>query len=501
MPKISALTIITLLILSSYIMIPAHSQLPHFKNVEINGNKELQNFVERNNFSGSGTPSNPYIISDSFENLVLENTSARIIFEDCTFEFGHFNAINVGNIEIRDSSFYGEDFNIVNAENMKCENVYISGEDVFKDVHNLYMQNISSQYSSLIKFFNSRNIQLRKWNGTIDSEFYNVENLNISGMNLTRRYHMTLDNLSINATQGYNIMLEAVKNAALNNIKSAYLSIDNSENVHVSSLKMNINWNPPASMDVYKSTHVSIENANVSAISIDFIYTSQLRVSNSTFDGDISFKGINRVKIENVSINGDMEITNAENLQFVNARLQYSTSDYQPAIKLTRISNASLYNINISGPYKFGIYMNNTHSILITHTLISINYIEKTIGRYGEIYRHYASIGIYLENSDYITVKNTSFGNIQKVGIIILSSSHISILHNKFGLEIRNPIEVKGYSTYILLHHNIRGVRSHHIGLDITIVILLILILLILGLKRNTPRFLRRYPYNMKRIR
>jgi len=65
-------------------------------------------------------------------------------------------------------------------------------------------------------------------------------------------------------------------------------------------------------------------------------------------------------------------------------------------------------------------------------------------------------------------------------------------------LKIKNPIVVKGYSTYILLQDNIRGVRSHHLGLDITIVILLILILIILGLKRNTPRFLRRYPYNIK---
>ncbi len=196
-----------------------------------------------------------------------------------------------------------------------------------------------------------------------------------------------------------------------------------------------------------------------------------------------------------------MNITNAENIKVESAKLQYSTGGYQPAIKLTRISNAILHNIKIYGPYKFGIYIKDTHSILISHTLISINYIEKKIGGYGEIYRHYASVGIYLDNSYYVTVKNTSFENVQKVGILIRSSSHISVLHNKFGLEIENPIEVKGYSTYILSQNNIRGIRSHHIGLDITIVVLLILILIILGLKRNTPRFLRRYPYNMKRIR
>lgn len=362
----------------------------------------------------------------------------------------------------------------------------MDGWGLLKNIHNLSMQNISSSGYLWFVLKNSTNIQLNHWNGIINPDLYNIENLSISNMNIIN---------------GDNINLNNVKNATLTSVKSVGLNIYNSENVHISSLEINRSWDWSANLGVVGSTNMSIENVDVSAISIDFICTSQLRVSNSTFDGDISFKGINRANIENVSINGDMEITNAENLQFVNARLQYSTSDYQPAIKLTRISNASLYNINISGPYKFGIYMNNTHSILITHTLISINYIEKTIGRYGEIYRHYASIGIYLENSDYITVKNTSFGNIQKVGIIILSSFHISILHNKFGLEIRNPIEVKGYSTYILLHHNIRGVRSHHIGLDITIVILLILILLILGLKRNTPRFLRRYPYNMKRIR
>ena len=378
------------------------------------------------------------------------------------------------------------DFNVINTENLKFENVYMDGWGLLKNIHNLSMQNISSSGYLWFVLKNSTNIQLNHWNGIINPDLYNIENLSISNMNIIN---------------GDNINLNNVKNATLTSVKSVGLNIYNSENVHISSLEINRSWDWSANLGVVGSTNMSIENVDVSAISIDFIYTSQLRVSNSTFDGDISFKGINRANIENVSINGDMEITNAENLQFVNARLQYSTSDYQPAIKLTRISNASLYNINISGPYKFGIYMNNTHSILITHTLISINYIEKTIGRYGEIYRHYASIGIYLENSDYITVKNTSFGNIQKVGIIILSSSHISILHNKFGLEIRNPIEVKGYSTYILLHYNIRGVRSHHIGLDITIVILLILILLILGLKRNTPRFLRRYPYNMKRIR
>ncbi|EDY36268.1 hypothetical protein ABOONEI_2255 [Aciduliprofundum boonei T469] len=105
MPKSTALILITILILSPYAMVSAHSQLPHFKDVEINGNKELQNFVERNNFSGSGTPSDPYIITDNFENLVLENVSARVIFEYCTFEYGHFNATNVSNIELRYSSF------------------------------------------------------------------------------------------------------------------------------------------------------------------------------------------------------------------------------------------------------------------------------------------------------------------------------------------------------------------------------------------------------------
>ncbi len=289
MPKLSALILITLLILSPYSMLSAHSQLPNFKDVKINGNNELQNFVEKNYFSGSGTPSDPYIISDSFENLVLENISARVIFEKCSFEYGHFKAINVSNIAIQNSSFYGENFNVVNAKNLKFENVYISDEDFFKNVHNLYMQNISSQYSSLVKFFNSRNIQLREWKGTINSGFYNVENLSISGMNLTRRYHITLENLSINATQGYNINLDGVKNATLNNIKSAYLSIDNSENVHISSLKINWSWDLSTHLDTYNSTKVSIENANVSAIWIDFIYVSQLRISNSKFDGDVYF--------------------------------------------------------------------------------------------------------------------------------------------------------------------------------------------------------------------
>jgi len=310
-----------------------------------------------------------------------------------------------------------------------------------------------------------------------------------------------LNNLSINYTKGYNIMLDAVKNATLKNIKSSYLSIDNSENVRVSLLKMSINWDPPGHLDVYKSTNVSLENLNVSARSIDFIDASQLNISNSILDSDTYFKGINRVKIENVNINGNMNITNAEDLHVNNVKLYDSINNYQPAIKLNHIFNASFYNMNISGPYKYGIYISNAHSIMISYVLISINYIKETRGGYGEIYRHFASIGIYLKNSDHISVKKTSFKNVQKAGILIQNSSHINILHNRFGLKIKNPIVVKGYSTYILLQDNIRGVRSHHLALNITIVVLLILILIILELKRNTPRFLRRYPYNMKRIK
>ena len=486
MPKPTALILITILILSPYAMVSAHSQLPHFKDVEINGNKELQNFVEINNFSGSGTPSDPYIITDHFEKLVLENVSARVIFEYCAFEYGHFNATNVSNIELRDSSFYSVNFNVINAENLKFENVYMDGWGLLKNIHNLSMQNISSPGYLWFVLKNSTNIQLNHWNGIINPDLYNIENLSISNMNIIN---------------GDNINLNNVKNATLTSVKSVGLDIYNSENVHMSSLEINRSWDWSANLGVDGSTNVSIENTNVSAISVDFIYTSQLRVGNSTFDGDISFKGINGANIENVSINGDIEITNAENLKVVNARLYESTSDYQPAIKLIGISNASLRNINISGPYKFGIYMNSGHSILISHTRISINYIEKPRDMYSEIYIHHVSVGLYIENSNYVSAEHVYFENTQKAGILINSSSYINILNNKFGLKIGTPIGVKGHSMHILLQDNIRGVRSHPVGLDITIVVLLILLLIILELKRNTPRFLRRYPYNMKRIK
>ncbi len=148
------------------------------------------------------------------------------------------------------------DFNVINTENLKFENVYMDGWGLLKNIHNLSMQNISSSGYLWFVLKNSTNIQLNHWNGIINPDLYNIENLSISNMNIIN---------------GDNINLNNVKNATLTSVKSVGLNIYNSENVHISSLEINRSWDWSANLGVVGSTNMSIENVDVSAISIDFI--------------------------------------------------------------------------------------------------------------------------------------------------------------------------------------------------------------------------------------
>ncbi len=425
-----------------------HNYYNNFRAVEILNEQQLHQFVMANNFHGKGTSQDPYILSFNAYNLVLRNVSSYVILLNCHFTTGYINFANV--------------------ENLKIENTLLYGETSFINTHNIILSNVSIGYSYFL-FKNSSNIKIENSTSTIQIHFNNIKNLYLHNVK-SKGYYTA-------------ISLENVKNTYINSTSASYLDIEDSENIQIAKANITLRGD----FSIINSKEIIVKNStipkgyfgNVSNLTIDNL--------NVYWYMEISgVKGISeRIRIQN-STAKILIMKNVKNVELQNMKLvkdgDESMWNIDSGIYLDGGKGVILENILISGIYKEGFYINNTNNIKIENSKIAINYPVEIRDRYGDIIGHkHIAVGLILNSSKYVTVRNSTFNKSQSIGIKIVNSEHITIKNNRFSYAISTPIKIDGKTRFLLIQGNSRSSINHPLGLEIFIIILLILSIFLLG--------------------
>ena len=442
MKKLVLIALITILLFASYQAIASSAlaqpkfsetasnntkfQEYDFGTIKIDNNTELQEFVKKYHFRGSGTPSDPYVISHIVpETLILENISAHLIIENSLIGLGsytwHLKVINTSNLELKRINglwgwtLFNHDFNITLSTFYQPEsNVIISNSTNMK---------ISNMPSGLYFTFNHvKNVQIN--NSNANMFFENSQYISISNITYRDYWFWTIDLWNC-----------------------SYATITNS------TLESNgiFEWKD--------SSHIWLKNLIIKGIDGD---TSLELLGEKKVERDIH--------IENVHIQGEMDISDIQNLTIKNMRIQKSNFSWWVAegyiVAINKASNITLNNLYVSGEpfYFYGTKIKNAKNIIIENSKFE-----------NSVY------GMNLKNTKNVIIENSTFKNIKKDGILIQNSSNIKIIGNNFVWKVANPIKLNGTVSYLILQDNHRGVRAYPIAFNIVLAVFLIILLISAG--------------------
>jgi len=393
-----------------------------FGAIKIENNTELQEFVKGYHFHGSGAPSDPYVISNiTAEALFLENVSAHLIIENSFIGLGNYpwylKVINSSNLELKRLHWpwigvlFDHDFNITLSNFYQCEsNVIISNSTDIK------IGNISS--GLYFTFNHVKNVQIN--NSNTPMFFDNSQYISISNTTYRDYWDRTIDL--------WNCSYATITNSTLESDGSFY-------------------WTD--------SSHIWLKNLIIKGIYED---TSLELLGEKKVERDIHF--------ENVHIQGEMDISNIQNLTIKNVSIQRSECVGCYIVAINKASDITLNNLYVSGEpfYYYGTQIKNAKNIVIENSTFK-----------DSIY------GMNLKNTRNIIIENSTFENIKKDGILIQNSSYIKIMGNNFVWKVPNPIKLNGTVSYLILQKNARGVRAYPLAFNIVLAVFLIILLIATG--------------------
>ena len=439
MKKLVLIALITILLFASS-QVMASSALTHpqfsvtagnntrfheydFGTIKINNNAELQKFVKKYHFRGSGTPSDPYVISHIVpETLILENISAHLIIEDSLIGLGsytwHLKVINTSNLELKRINgpwgwtLFDHDFNITLSNFYQCEsNVIISNST------NMIISNMPS--GLYFTFNHVKNVQIN--NSNTSMFFENSQYISISNTTYRNYWDWTIDL--------WNCTYATITNSSLE-----------SDGL--------FEWKD--------SSHIWLKNLIIKGIEID--------------DTLVEFSGEKKVErdihLENVHIQGEMDMSNIQNLTIKNVSIQRSECVGCYIVAINKAFNITLDNLYISGEllYFYGTKIKNSKNVIIKNSKFE-----------DSIY------GMNLKDTKDVIIENSTFENIKKDGILIQNSSNIKIIGNNFVWKVPNPIKLNGTVSYLILQKNARGVRAYPLVFNIVLAVFLIILLISAG--------------------
>ncbi len=442
MKKLVIIVLITILLFASYQAMAssalAKSQLfgaagnntkfqeHDFGTIKIDNNTELQEFVKGYHFYGSGTPSDPYVISNiTAEALFLENVSAHLIIEN--------SSIGAGN--------YPWYLKVINSSNLELKRLYLPWIGVLFD-HDF-------------------NITL--------SNFYQCE----SNVIISNSTDIKIGNMP----SGLYFTFNHVKNVQINN-SHAHMFFDNSQYISVSNITYRDYWS--WTIDLWNCSYATITNSTLESdgsfywTDSSHLWLKNLIIKGIYGDTSLELLGEKKVErdihIENVHIQGEMDISDIQNLTIKNVSIQRSECVGCYIVAINKASNLTLNNLYVSGEsfYFYGTRIKNSKNVIIKNSTFK-----------DSVY------GINLKNAKNIIIENSTFENIKKDGILIQNSSYIKIMGNNFVWKVANPIKLNGTVSYLILQKNARGVRAYPLSFNIVLAIFLIILLISAGVYKK----------------
>ncbi len=361
---------------------------PHL--IRINNNSELESLASTEGWQGDGSPQNPYILSNfSIDahgtpyGIYIGNTSKYVIIKNGS----------VSGITIYTSFYYhATGIELYNTTNITVENVSVANS-----MFGVALMHSTDDYVYNCKNFTYLSIYgvevLWSNNVTVANNTFERSSGNLSAIAVIRSEHNTLFN---NQMTNNTIYVWGGRKT----FTTEKISLNNSVNEQPVRYYVNVNM-----QNVVIPSHTAevilgnVSNANISgltgAMSVDAGYSSNLTVANNGIvngKGAVYLEGIENATIVHNNCSGAMFGISGDNM--TNIKVEFNQ------IYTTVFSDA--------------LYFNNTH-----FATIDDNHVYRANGE-----------GLFMYNSDNISVENNAFSHNFYYGIYELQSSNCTIVNN-----------------------------------------------------------------------